>query len=125
MAAAFAAVADKVRITVDVLFSADRLDAAHRAGPDHHRERTSTMADQILFDKLAYIDKLKRAGIDETHARAHGEALDSVLRESVATKSDVETLRHDLQLAVRDLTIRMGGVAIVLFGALVSIKFFG
>jgi hypothetical protein len=83
------------------------------------------MADQILFDKLAYIDKLKRAGIDETQARAHGEALDSALRESVATKNDVETLRHDLQLAVRDLTIRTGGIAIVLFGALASIKFFG
>ena len=83
------------------------------------------MADQILFDKLAYIDKLKRAGIDETQARAHGEALDSALRESVATKNDVVTLRHDLQLAVRDLTIRTGGIAIVLFGALASIKFFG
>jgi hypothetical protein len=28
------------------------------------------MADQILFDKLAYIDRLKHAGIDETQARA-------------------------------------------------------
>ena len=26
---------------------------------------------------------------------------------------------------VRDLTIRMGGIAIVLFGALASVKFFG
>jgi hypothetical protein len=83
------------------------------------------MADQLLFDKLAYIDKLKRAGIDETQARAHGEALDSALRESVATKSDVETVRHDLQLAVRDMTIRPGAMLVVLAGFLVSIKFFG
>lgn len=83
------------------------------------------MADQILFDKLAYIDQLKRAGIDETHARAHGEALDSALRDSVATKSDILLLKNEIALAVRDMTIRMGVMAIALFTALASIKFFG
>jgi hypothetical protein len=73
---------------------------------------------QITFDKLAYNDRLKSAGIDEHAARAHAEALDQALREEVATK-------HDLEIAVRDLTIRMGGIAILLFGALASIKFFG
>jgi hypothetical protein len=73
---------------------------------------------QITFDKLAYIDRLKSAGIEETAARAHAEALDQALREEVATK-------HDLEIAVRDLTIRMGGIAIILFGALATIKFFG
>jgi hypothetical protein len=33
--------------------------------------------------------------------------------------------KHDLEIAVRDLTIRMGGIAILLFGALASVKFFG
>jgi hypothetical protein len=28
------------------------------------------MADTILFDKLAYIDRLKRAGIDDNQARS-------------------------------------------------------
>jgi hypothetical protein len=73
---------------------------------------------QITFDKLAYIDRLKSAGIEEAAARAHPEALDQALREEVATK-------HDLEIAVRDLTIRMGGIAIILFGALATIKFFG
>ena len=73
---------------------------------------------QITFDKLAYIDRLKAAGIEEHAARAHAEALDQALREEVATK-------HDLEIAVRDLKIWMGGVAILLFGALASIKFFG
>jgi hypothetical protein len=63
------------------------------------------MADTILFDKLAYIDRLKRAGIDENQARAHAE-----------TKID---------LAVRDMTIRTGAMLIALFAALASIKFFG
>ena len=73
---------------------------------------------QIAFDKLAHIDKLKSGGIEEQAARAHAEALDQALRQEVATK-------HDLEIAVRDLTIRMGGIAILLFGALASIKFFG
>ncbi len=30
----------------------------------------------ILFDKLAYIDSLKRAGLSEEHARAYAEALE-------------------------------------------------
>jgi hypothetical protein len=44
---------------------------------------------QITFDKLVYIDRLKSAGIDEPQARAHAEALDQALRESVATRQDL------------------------------------
>jgi hypothetical protein len=152
------------------------------------------MADTILFDKLAYLDRLKRAGIEENQARAHAEAMDEALRESVATKADVvrlgsdvarlettiqaevtrlETMFHSevasletkiqseatrlenvthsevtrlentihsevtrlenkiesvetkIDLAVRDMTIRMGAIAMALFAALASIKFFG
>ena len=50
--------------------------------------------------------------------RANAEALDQALREEVATK-------HDLEIAVRDLKIWMGGAIIVAFGALATIKFFG
>jgi hypothetical protein len=102
---------------------------------------------ELLFDKLTYMDRLKRAGIDDDQARAHGEALEEALRESVATKADVagvkadlanvraelkgdiERLKSDLEnrieLAVRDMTIRMGVIAMALFAALASIKFFG
>jgi hypothetical protein len=84
---------------------------------------------QILFDRLAYKDRLTRAGIAEDQARAHAEAMDEALRESVATKADLAAVRADLEhridLAVRDMTIRTGGMLIVLFGALASIKFFG
>jgi putative ABC transport system substrate-binding protein len=51
---------------------------------------------QIAFDKLVYIDRLKSAGIDESQARAHAEALDQALRESVATRQDVLELRQEL-----------------------------
>lgn len=83
----------------------------------------------LTFDKLAYIDRLKAAGISEDHARAQAEALDVALRDTVATKRDLNELRtelrHEIQLAVRDMTIRTGGMMILLFGALASIKFFG
>jgi hypothetical protein len=84
---------------------------------------------QITFDKLAYIDRLKSAGVDEPQARAHAEALDQALRDTVATKQDVRDeasrLQQQIEIAVRDLKIWMGGIIIILFGALASIKFFG
>ena len=87
------------------------------------------MADTILFDKLAYIDRLKRAGIDDNQARAHAEAMDEALRESVVTKADLRSeitrLETKIDLAVRDMTIRTGAMLIALFAAHASIKFFG
>ncbi len=52
------------------------------------------MADNVLFDKLAYLDRLTRAGMDEQQARALSDALDEALKESVATKRDIADLRH-------------------------------
>src|SRR5438552_3990398 len=98
---------------------------------------------QLTFDKLAYIDRLKAAGIEEHAARAHAEALDQALRDTVATKNDVRAVRDEIkdlrvemrgeiarldskmEVAMRDLKIWFGGIAILLFGALASIKFFG
>ena len=50
----------------------------------------------MTFDKLAYIDRLKAAGFAEPQARAMADGLDQALREEVATKSDVATLRGEL-----------------------------
>ena len=85
----------------------------------------TAMADTLLFDKLAFIDRLKKAGIDDAAARAHAEAMDEALRESVATKRDISEVKYEIRLAVRDITIRTGGGLIALFAALASIKFFG
>jgi hypothetical protein len=98
------------------------------------------MNEQILFDRLRYIDKLKGAGIGEDQARAHADAIDEALREVVATKRDLDALaaatKHDLgaaraaleskiDLAVRDLTIRLGGLIAAGVGVLATIKYFG
>jgi hypothetical protein len=93
---------------------------------------TKPMSDQILFDRLAYIDRLKRTRFDDDQARALADAMTEALRESVATKRDIIALRTEItrlenkiELAVRDLTIRMGAMLVVLGGFLASIKFFG
>jgi hypothetical protein len=51
----------------------------------------------LTFDRLAYVDRLREAGFDEKQARAQAEALDLALRDSVATKADVEEVRRDLR----------------------------
>ena len=101
------------------------------------------MAEQLLFDKLTYMDRLTRAGIDEAQARAHAEAMEEALRESVATKADIAALKADMvmlktEMAMlktelkgdiaalkHELTLRMGVIAVALFAALATIKFFG
>ena len=75
------------------------------------------MADQILFDKLTYMDRLKAAGIAEDQARAHAEAMHEALRESVATKADLLALEQRL-------TIRMGVIGVAIVAILASLKFF-
>jgi hypothetical protein len=82
------------------------------------------MADTLLFDKLAYVDRLIKSGIDEAQARAHAEAMEEALRESVATKRDIAELSHEIQLAARDLKIWVGGMLVLLFTALVAVRFF-
>ena len=50
----------------------------------------------LTFDKLAYVDRLKAAGVGEREARALAEGLDQALREEVATKTDLAAVKTDL-----------------------------
>ena len=79
------------------------------------------MAD-ILFDKLAYKDKLTASGVPEAQARAHADAMDEALRESVRTKSFVSSELTKLKL---DLTIRMGVIPAATIGILGDTRYFG
>lgn len=73
----------------------------------------------ILFDKLAYKDRLTRAGIAEDAARAHADALHEALGESVVTKSFLEARLAQLEtrLTVRGLSALIAALGI-LFAAL-------
>lgn len=67
------------------------------------------------------------------HARAHADAMDEALRESVdryrLLKTDIALLKTDLEhridLAVRDMTIRSGMMAVAIVAVLTSLKLFG
>jgi hypothetical protein len=50
----------------------------------------------LTFDKLAYVDRLKAAGVGEREARALAEGLDQALREEVATKTDLTAVKTEL-----------------------------
>ena len=57
----------------------------------------------LTFDKLAYVDRLKAAGVGEREARALAEGLDQALREEVATKTDIAAVRSDLAAVKSEL----------------------
>jgi len=57
----------------------------------------------LTFDKLAYVDRLKAAGVGEREARALAEGLDQALREEVATKTDVAAVKTDVAAVRADV----------------------
>jgi hypothetical protein len=91
------------------------------------------------FDTLEISKRLKSVGFDDAQA----EAITGVLRDSreadlskLATKDDVArvkdditrletTLRAEMEILRRDLTIRLGGMIVVATGVLLAAKFFG
>ncbi len=67
------------------------------------------------FDKLAYLDSLKSAGIPEDQARAHAKALDEALRDSVVTtgamKEELAPIKAEILVIKWMLGLLLAGVA--------------
>lgn len=61
------------------------------------------MTAQVLFNQLSYIDRLTRGGFTPDQARASAEALEFAFSESVATKSDIAELKHEIASVKTDL----------------------
>ena len=61
----------------------------------------------LTFDRLAYIDRLMSGGVEEQQARVHAAALATALRDSVATKSDVDNLGIDLRGEIREVEVKL------------------
>lgn len=83
----------------------------------------------ITFDKLRYAEKLQAGGISQEQAKVQADALDEALRETVATRYDVQDvkkeMKHDIELLSRDLTIKLYTVVGVATGIiLAAIKLF-
>ncbi len=61
------------------------------------------------FGRLAYIDRLKDAGVEEPVARGHAQALREALEEGVATKADLEAIEARLGTRITDLRTELKG----------------
>jgi hypothetical protein len=68
----------------------------------------------VLFNPLAYIDRLTRGGFSPEQARASAEALETAFSESVATKADVDGSKRELSANIasvkHELTASIEGV---------------
>lgn len=49
------------------------------------------------FDTLAYAKRLRDAGVPESQAEAHAEALRQITADQLATKTDIALLQRDLK----------------------------
>lgn len=87
------------------------------------------MTSLLTFDTLQYVKKLREAGVSEKAAEVQAEALKDVIENNLATKSDIrslkkdiESLRVDLQrdidLSKKDLTIRLGSMITIAASAI-------
>ena len=65
------------------------------------------MTSQILFDRLAYVDRLKAGSFSEQQARAAADALGEALTETVATKADVAQLETKMETRFSELETKM------------------
>jgi hypothetical protein len=74
----------------------------------------------IAFNKLAYMEHLKTAGVDDVHARAHAFALDDALKDSVATKADIRELEAKMRELELRMTVKFGGMLFVAVGVILT-----
>ena len=72
----------------------------------------------IAFDTHAFIKRLIAAGMPEPQAEALAEEQAKLIETQLATKGDLELLKHEL-------TIRVGAMIVALGGFLSAVKFFG
>ena len=61
----------------------------------------------MMFETLAYIDRLKQAGVDDAITRAHPKALRTALGETVATKGDLKDMRAEIKAEINNVRAEM------------------
>jgi hypothetical protein len=72
----------------------------------------------IPFDSHAFVKRLVSAGMPEGQAEILAEEQAKLIETQLATKTDIELLKHEL-------TIRVGSMIVALGGVLIAVKFFG
>jgi hypothetical protein len=68
----------------------------------------------VPFDTLAFARKLEAAGFPQQQAQDTAAALAEVMSEQVATRHDLEVLKHDLTLRLGTMMAAAVGIVAVL-----------
>ena len=68
---------------------------------------------EYTFDKLAYVAALQASGFNQEQAAAQANALDAALRETVATKSDISDVRHEIELVRHEIELVRNEIELV------------
>jgi len=76
----------------------------------------------LTFDKLAYVDRLKAAGMGEREARALAEGLDQALREEVATRTDLAAVKTELAADIVAVRTDLAAVKTELAADIVAVR---
>jgi hypothetical protein len=115
------------------LFETGNVTANGSAASPGRRSNTSARSKGPLYCLPCSLSKLHiGANAQPTPVRqapyidrlAHAVAPEEALRDAVATKGDIAEVKHVIQLAVRDMTIRESAIVVALLAALATIKFF-
>jgi predicted phage-related endonuclease len=86
---------------------------------------------QLSFDKLAFVKRLSAAGMDAQLAEVLAEALDEMVFDTLATKSDlselgvslrseIKELETSLRSEIKELELRLTNSLTVRFGAMIA-----
>ena len=81
------------------------------------------MVDTPGFDTLSYARRLKDAGVGETQAEAHAEAVRDAITQGVATKADIARLEDKMatRTDVAKLETRIAELKVTLLLAIVGV----
>ena len=83
------------------------------------------MRNPLPFDTHAYVKRLVAAGLPESQAEVHGEALADLVLSQLATKADLRELElrliSRLEAELRKQLVWFFGMLVVLAGALVAL----
>lgn len=68
----------------------------------------------ITVDKLAYCEALKAAGFTDQQAKTQAQTLDNELRDTVATRHDLELMKRDIMITLESMIMALGGILIAI-----------
>ena len=83
----------------------------------------------VAFDTLDYAKELQSAGFTPQQAEVQAKALARIVDERLATKQDIELLKHELQRDIKELeerltyrlTLRMGAMLAAAVGVIAAL----